>query len=510
MKAGSPDILGRHVHRRRRQLRRSARAPPRAWTCACTTPPASAKPRASRCRAEPARCTTASSSASWRASARLYGIRVHGVYDPREGYRFNANKLLIDPWARDIVGDVKWHPSHPGLRPHGPGGHAAQPDRQRRRHAALPRHRRRLRLGRRPTARGALARHADLRAARQGLHAAASGRAAANGAANTSRSRCRPCIDHLKSLGVTAVELMPVHAFTDEGFLHERGLTNYWGYNTLAWFAPTQSLRGQGSGGRAQAGGEGAAQGGHRGDPRRGLQPHRRGQPAGAHATPTGIDNRAYYFHRANDRRFYDDVTGVGNTVACDHPIVQADILASLRYFAEEFRIDGFRFDLATVLGRDRSGFNSNSPFFAAMLRRSGAGLREAHRRALGRGPGRLPARQFSARLERVERPLSRHHARLLARRPAHAGRIRRTLRRFLGPVPPQWPQAHRQHQLRRRARWLHAARHGVVQRASTTRPISRTTATATPTTTAGTAASKAPPTTCTSSRCAAARCATC
>ena len=64
-----------------------------------------------------------------------------------------------------------------------------------------------------------------------------------------------------------------------------------------------------------------------------------------------GIDNRAYYFHRANDRRFYDDVTGVGNTVACDHPIVQADILASLRYFAEEFRIDGFRFDLATVLG---------------------------------------------------------------------------------------------------------------------------------------------------------------
>jgi isoamylase len=80
-----------------------------------------------------------------------------------------------------------------------------------------------------------------------------------------------------------------------------------------------------------------------------------------------GIDNRAYYFHRANDRRFYDDVTGVGNTVACDHPIVQADIVSSLRYFAEEFRIDGFRFDLATVLGRDRSGFNSNSPFFAML-----------------------------------------------------------------------------------------------------------------------------------------------
>ena len=123
-----------------------------------------------------------------------------------------------------------------------------------------------------------------LRAARQGFHAAASGRAAGMARQISRRSRCPRSSTHLKSLGVTAVELMPVHAFTDEGFLHERGLTNYWGYNTMGWFAPTEPLRGQGSGGRAQAGGEGAARGRHRGDPRRGLQPHRRGQRARAHA----------------------------------------------------------------------------------------------------------------------------------------------------------------------------------------------------------------------------------
>jgi glycogen operon protein len=174
-------------------------------------------------------------------------------------------------------------------------------------------------------------------------------------------------LDHLKSLGVTAVELMPVHAFTDEGFLRERGLTNYWGYNTMAWFAPTaryavkdpvtelkQAVKALHSAGIEVI-----------------LDVVYNHTAEGNHLGPTlsfrAIDNRAYYFHRANDRRFYDDVTGVGNTVACDHPIVQADILGSLRYFAEEYRIDGFRFDLATVLGRDRSGFNANSPFFAAL-----------------------------------------------------------------------------------------------------------------------------------------------
>src|SRR5262249_7934169 len=156
-------------------------------------------------------------------------------------------------------------------------------------------------------------------------------------------------LDHLKSLGVTAVELMPVHAFVSEEFLARRGLTNYWGYNTLAWFAPSRrfavqdpvvelkqavrALHGAGIEGILHVVYNHTAEGNH----------------LGPTLSFRGIDNRAYYFHRANDRRFYDDVTGCGNTVSCDHPIVQADILGSLRYFAEEYRVDGFRFDLATV-----------------------------------------------------------------------------------------------------------------------------------------------------------------
>ena len=174
-------------------------------------------------------------------------------------------------------------------------------------------------------------------------------------------------LDHLKSLGVTAVELMPVHAFVDEEFLVKRGLTNYWGYNTLGWFAPTRRYAVKDPVVELKQ----AVKALHAAGIEVILDVVYNHTAEGNHLGPTlslrGIDNRAYYFHRANDRRFYDDVTGVGNTVSCDHPIVQADIVASLRYFAEEYRVDGFRFDLATVLGRDRSGYNSNSPFFAAL-----------------------------------------------------------------------------------------------------------------------------------------------
>ena len=296
----------------------------------------------------------------------LYGIRVHGAYDPREGYRFNANKLLIDPWARDIVGEPQWHESlmgfdpadKEGLRPSLADSADYMPrcrvidgafDWNGERQPAVPW---RDSLIYELHVKGFTQLHPDVPPEWRGKYLALTVPAV---------------LEHLQSLGVTAVELMPVFAFTDEGFLHERRLTNYWGYSTMAWFAPTRRYAVE--------------------DPVLELKQavkalHKAGIEVildvvynhtveGNENGPTysyrGIDNRAYYFHRATDRRFYDDVTGTGNTVACDHPIVQADILSSLRYFAEEFRIDGFRFDLATVLGRDRSGFNSNSPFFAAL-----------------------------------------------------------------------------------------------------------------------------------------------
>jgi isoamylase len=294
----------------------------------------------------------------------LYGIRVHGAYDPREGYRFNANKLLIDPWAREIVGDVAWHPSIMGYDARDPNGQ--KPDLTDSADA-MPRCRvidgafdwsgdRQPAVPWRDTliyelhVKGFTQRHPDVPPEWRGKYLGLT---------------VPTVIDHLKSLGVTAVELMPVHSFTDEGFLHERGLTNYWGYNTLNWFAPTNRYAVKDPVTELKA----AVKALHAAGIEVILDVVYNHTAEGNELGPTlsfkGIDNRAYYFHRAADRRFYDDVTGVGNTVACDHPIVQADIIASLRYFADEFRIDGFRFDLATVLGRDRSGFNSNAAFFA-------------------------------------------------------------------------------------------------------------------------------------------------
>jgi len=294
----------------------------------------------------------------------LYGIRVHGPYDPREGYRFNANKLLIDPWARDIVGEPKWHPSILGYDAKDPEG--LKPDLADSA-AAMPRCRVidgafdwngdklpavpwRDSLIYELHVKGFTQLHPDVPPEWRGKYLALTVPAV---------------IDHLKSLGVTAVELMPVHAMMSEGFLSEKGLTNYWGYNPMAWYAPTDRYAVKDPVIELKQ----AVKALHKAGIEVILDVVYNHTAEGNELGPTlnfkGIDNRAYYFHRAADRRFYDDVTGCGNTVACDHPIVQSDILNSLRYFAEEFRIDGFRFDLATVLGRDRSGFNANSAFFA-------------------------------------------------------------------------------------------------------------------------------------------------
>jgi glycogen operon protein len=294
----------------------------------------------------------------------LYGLRVHGAYDPREGYRFNANKLLIDPWARDIVGDVTWNPAilgydatdleglKPSLIDSAPfmprarvidGAFDWEGDKQ----PAVPW---RDSLIYELHVKGFTQLHPDVPPEWRGKYLALTVPAV---------------IDHLQALGVTAVELMPVHAMMSEGFLTEKGLTNYWGYNTVCWFAPSGRFAVKDPVVELKQ----AVKALHKAGIEVILDVVYNHTAEGNELGPTlnlkAIDNRAYYFHRAADRRFYDDVTGCGNTVACDHPIVQADILSSLRYFAEEFRIDGFRFDLATVLGRDRSGFNSNSAFFA-------------------------------------------------------------------------------------------------------------------------------------------------
>ena len=175
-----------------------------------------------------------------------------------------------------------------------------------------------------------------------------------------------PVILHLQCLGVTAVELLPCQAFLSEPFLLERGLRNYWGYNPVAWFAPANEFA------ITDAVFEFKTM-------VRALHAARievildvvfnhtaEGNETGPFLCFRGIDNAVYY-RLLPDKRLYENVTGCGNTVNCEHPQVRAMIIECLKYWTQEMHVDGFRFDLATVLARDGGGFNEHSEFFKAV-----------------------------------------------------------------------------------------------------------------------------------------------
>ena len=172
----------------------------------------------------------------------------------------------------------------------------------------------------------------------------------------------------LHDLGVTAVELMPVHFHLDDLQLVERGLSNYWGYNTLAYFRARRALRdlavADRSGARVQDDGARAARRGPRGHSRRRLQPHRRGQRARPDAVAARIDNLMHYRLNPTDLRRYEDFTGCGNTLNMRSPRVLQLIMDSLRYWVLEMHVDGFRFDLASALARELHAVDKLGAFF--------------------------------------------------------------------------------------------------------------------------------------------------
>ena len=294
-----------------------------------------------------------------------YGYRVHGPYAPQFGHRHNPHKLLLDPYARQLRGAFAWHASHQGftsLR------HDVEPD-TRDNADFLPRavvcaDREPLPPGpRTPWAdtriyeahlRGFTRTHPALTEAERGTVAGLSADA---------------IVEYLKALGITAVELLPVHAFIDEPFLRERGLSNYWGYNTLAWFAVHPAYLGT-------AGPEA-----FRGMVERlhdaGLEVildvvynHScEGGAGGPTLSLRGIDNASYYRLELDNPAHYVNDTGCGNTLAADHPAVRRLVLDSLRYWADTMGVDGFRFDLAPILGRSAHGYDPH----AALLRQIAA-----------------------------------------------------------------------------------------------------------------------------------------
>jgi glycogen operon protein len=300
----------------------------------------------------------------------LYGYRVHGPYEPERGHRFNPNKLLVDPYARQLFGRVRWHDAVFGYRL---GAHRGDLIMDRRDSALLipkgivvdpavtcngARRENPTRRDWRDTliyeahVKGFTELRHDLPASVRGTYAALGHPA---------------IVDHLVKLGVTAVELLPIHAFVDDRFLQERGLRNYWGYSTLNFFAPEPRYFGEGGahGLRAAVATLHAA----------GIEVildvvynhTAEGNQLGPTLSFRGVDNAVYYKQPAETPRTTWDSTGTGNTLDLSHPRVLQMCLDSLRHWVEAYDVDGFRFDLASALARDPFAYSQRSGFLQAV-----------------------------------------------------------------------------------------------------------------------------------------------
>ena len=273
-------------------------------------------------------------------------------------------------------------------------------------------------------------------------------------------------IEHLTRLGVTAVELMPVHHFIHDHYLTDKGLRNYWGYNSIGFFAPHSDYS---SWGVEQVVSEFKylVKTMHEAGIEVILDVVYNHTAEGNHLGPMlsfkGIDNPAYY-RLADGGRYYFDTTGTGNTLNMRHPHVLQLIIDSLRYWVSEMHVDGFRFDLAASLARQFHEVDRLSAFFDLIQVDPVVSPGEADRRAVGPRRGRLPGRQLPDAVVGVERPLPGHRPRLLARPRPHPGRLRLPADRQLRPLRQDRPPPVRQRELRDRARRVHPHRPGLLR----------------------------------------------
>ena len=299
----------------------------------------------------------------------VYGFRVHGPYDPLNGHRFNPNKLLLDPYARAHIGELKWAPEVFGYTV----GHKDEDLSFDERDSApfMPKcvvvdanfdwhgqpRTRSVPWDRtviyEAHVKGFTKRHPGVPDHQKGTYAGLG---------------TKQVIDYVKSLGVTSIELLPIHTFINDNTLLEKGLTNYWGYNSIGFFAP---------------------------DPRYASAPDQslrefkemvasfhdaglevildvvynhtaEGNERGPTLSFKGIDNASYYRLLPDQQRFYINDTGTGNTLNVSHPNVIEMVTDSLRYWVNELHVDGFRFDLGTILARETNGFDNQSGFLKA------------------------------------------------------------------------------------------------------------------------------------------------
>ncbi|TFL14273.1 glycogen debranching enzyme GlgX [Pusillimonas caeni] len=298
----------------------------------------------------------------------VYGYRAHGPYDPAHGHRFNPQKLLLDPYARQLTGALRWSDALFGYRVQHPRMDLSM---DRRDSAAwVPKavvsdDGFNWGGGESPSVpwddtfiyeahmKGVSMKRGDVRGGWRG----------------TAEALAHPAfIEHLHKLGVTTLELLPVHAALDDHFLVERGLRNYWGYNTLAYFAPDPRYLGPAGTNSLRM----AIRRLHSAGIEVILDVVYNHTAEGNELGPTlswrGLDNASYYRLIPGEERYYINDTGCGNTVNLSHPRVLQMVMDSLRHWAESYRVDGFRFDLGVTLGREGTGFDPGSGFFDAIL----------------------------------------------------------------------------------------------------------------------------------------------
>jgi isoamylase len=299
----------------------------------------------------------------------VYGFRVHGSYAPDEGHRFNPHKLLLDPYARAHIGALAWNAAVFGYRmgeddttfderdsaPFMPKSVVVDPGFDWKREKVwhpLPWDRT---IVYETHVRGFTKLHPRVPERERGTF-----RGLANG----------EVIGYIKALGVTSVELLPVHTFVNDSFLLDKGLTNYWGYNAIGFFAPDPR---------------------YAADPAKSLQEFKEmvarfhdagleviidvvynhtaeGNEKGPTLSFRGIDNASYYRLAPERKRCYINDTGTGNTLNLSHPRVIQMVTDSLRYWREQMHVDGFRFDLGTILAREPGGFDTYNGFMKAAM----------------------------------------------------------------------------------------------------------------------------------------------
>jgi isoamylase len=301
----------------------------------------------------------------------IYGYRVHGPYAPEEGHRFNPNKLVLDPYARAHIGELEWDPAVFAYKMGDPGKDLSFDERDsapfmpkcvvvdanfnwaresRRKHTPWDRT-----IIYETHVKGYTKLHPGVPESERGTY---------KGLANPD------VIAYVKSLGITSIELLPVHTFINDSFLLEKKLTNYWGYNSIGFFAPDPR---------------------YAADKARTLQEFKEmvarfhdagleviidvvynhtaeGNELGPTFSFKGIDNASYYRLMPDQKRYYINDTGTGNTVNLSHPRVIQMVCDSLRYWSQEMHVDGFRFDLGTILAREPGGFDTHNGFMKAVM----------------------------------------------------------------------------------------------------------------------------------------------